>query len=152
MQIWVDADACPVAIKEIICKAALKHFVRAVFVANKEIRLVSSPWLSSVKTAMGADIADQYIVTHSSAGDLTISQDIPLAAQLLEKGVQVISPYGILFTTGNIGERLANRNFLQDMRDAGLITGGPAPFGEKEKRLFANVFDRTLNQLLTDQH
>jgi len=148
MKIWVDADACPSAVKEIICRAALKRAIETVFVANKDITLSASPHLSAVRVPLGPDVVDQYIVSLAQAGDLAISQDIPLAAQLIALGVTVISPYGTLFTDANIGDRLSTRDFLTEMRDSGLITGGPKPFGEKEKRQFANMFDQALHRLL----
>jgi uncharacterized protein YaiI (UPF0178 family) len=148
MKIWVDADACPGLIKEIICRAAVKRELDTVFVANKAIVLDPSPHLTTVRVPLGMDVVDQHIVAHAEAGDLVISQDIPLAAQLVPQGVAVISPHGTLFTPNNIGERLSSRNFMQDMRDSGFVTGGPKPFGEKEKRQFANTFDQTLSRLL----
>lgn len=149
MKIWVDADACPGAIKEIICRAALKREIETTFVANKDIALSASPYLSAVRVPLGPDVVDQYIVSMAQAGDLAISQDIPLAAQLVSMSVTVISPYGTLFTESNIGDRLSTRDFLQEMRDVGLVTGGPKPFGEKEKRQFANMFDQALYRLLS---
>jgi uncharacterized protein YaiI (UPF0178 family) len=148
MRIWVDADACPGAIKEIVIKAAIKREVLTVFVANKDIWLPPSPQLSAVRVALGPDVVDRHIVAESQTGDLAITQDIPLAAQLVPKGLVVISPYGTLFSVDNIGDRLGVRDFMQDMRDAGLVTGGPKPFGEKEKRQFANAFDQALTRLL----
>lgn len=148
MKIWVDADACPGAVKEMICRAAMKRTIETVFVANKEISLAASPHLSAIRVPLGADVVDQYIVSLAQAGDLAISQDIPLAAQLISLGVTVISPYGVLFTDANIGDRLSTRDFLTEMRDSGLITAGPKPFGEKEKRQFANMFDQALHRLL----
>ncbi|HEY9687759.1 MAG TPA: YaiI/YqxD family protein [Coleofasciculaceae cyanobacterium] len=149
MRIWIDADACPGAIKEIVIKAALKREVLAVFVANKDIWLPPSPQLSAVRVALGPDVVDQHIVSECELGDLAITQDIPLAAQLVPRGLVVISPYGTLFSPANIGDRLATRDFMQDMRDAGLVTGGPKPFGEREKRQFANAFDQALTRLLS---
>lgn len=148
MKIWVDADACPGAIKEIILKAANRLTIDTVFVANKALYVPEAPHLSFVKVALGPDIVDQYIVAHAQAGDLTITQDIPLAALLVDQGVIAISPHGTLFSENNIGERLAYRNFLADIRDTGVITGGPKPFGEREKREFANTFDQVLTRLL----
>lgn len=147
MQIWVDADACPAVVKEIILKAAMKRTIPTTFVANKGLSLPASPLISFVQVPLGPDVVDQYIVAHSDASDLVISQDIPLAAELVAKGIAVISPHGTLFDRNNIGERLSNRNFLQEMRDTGLITGGPRPFGEKEKRQFANTFDQVLTRM-----
>jgi uncharacterized protein YaiI (UPF0178 family) len=148
MRIWIDADACPDAVKEIVIKAAIKREILAVFVANKDIWLPPSPQLSAVRVALGPDVVDQHIVLEAQSGDLAITQDIPLAAQLVPKGLVVISPYGTLFSSANIGDRLGVRDFMQDMRDAGLVTGGPKPFGEKEKRQFANAFDQALTRLL----
>lgn len=148
MKIWVDADACPDAIKDIICKAANRLAIITVFVANKPLYLPPSPYLLFVRVGLGADVVDQHIVSETQLGDLVITQDIPLAAQLVAQQVTVMSPHGTLFTSVNIGERLSVRNFLQDLRDTGAITGGPKPFGEKEKRQFANTFDQTLARLL----
>lgn len=148
MKIWVDADACPGAVKEIIIKAALKRGVPTVFVANKDIHLPVSPHLSTIRVALGPDVVDQHIVAHAQPEDLVISQDIPLAAELVNMGLTVMSPYGTLFTSSNIGERLSYRNFMHEMRDTGLITGGPKPFTDKEKRQFANTFDQALTRLL----
>lgn len=148
MQLWIDADACPGAIKEIIIRAALKREVKTIFVANKIIILPQSAWLENVQVPLGPDRVDQYIVEHAEAGDLIVSQDIPLAAELVSREAVVMSPHGVLFTPNNMAEKLSHRNFLQEMRDAGLVTGGPKPFGDKEKRAFANTFDQTLNRLL----
>jgi uncharacterized protein YaiI (UPF0178 family) len=148
MRIWIDADACPGAVKEIVIKAALKREIPAVFVANKDLWLPASPLLSAVRVELGADVVDRHIIAEAASGDLAITQDIPLAAQLVPMGLAVISPYGTLFSPENIGDRIGLRDFMQDMRDAGLVTGGPKPFGDKEKRRFANAFDQTLTRLL----
>ncbi len=150
MRIWVDADACPGAVREIILRAAGKHRLSTVFVANKPLFVPQGPHLSFVQVGAGPDVVDQYIIDHAEAGDLVITQDIPLAGQLVPMGISVISPHGTLFTENNIGERLSFRNFMTDMRDTGLITGGPKPFGDKEKRQFANTFDQTLTLLLRE--
>jgi uncharacterized protein YaiI (UPF0178 family) len=152
MQLWIDADACPGAIKEIIIRAALKREIKTCFVANKMIALPASSWLAHVKVPLGPDVVDQYIIDQAQPGDLVVSQDIPLAAALVARAVVVISPHGLLFTPNNIGEKLSNRNFLQDMRDSGLITGGPKPFGDKEKRAFSNTFDQVLTRLANAEH
>jgi uncharacterized protein len=148
MKLWIDADACPGAIKEIVIRAALKRNVTTIFVANKDIALPPASQLSKIRVGLGPDVVDQYIVEHCSSEDMVISQDIPLAAILVEKGVAVISPYGTLFDTTNIGEKLGNRNFSQDLRDFGMTTGGPKPFGDKEKKLFSDKFDQTLTRRL----
>jgi uncharacterized protein len=152
MKIWIDADACPQVIKDILIKAVLRLKLEAIFVANKPITIPASPHFSFVQIQKGPDIADQYIVEHALSNDLAITQDIPLAAQLVAKGVVVINPHGVLFTESNIGERLANRNLMQELRDTGLITGGPKPFNEKDKRQFANTLDQILTKLLKNAH
>lgn len=148
MRIWVDADACPGVVREIVIKAAIKREVPAVFVANKPLFIPASQWLSAVTVGQGPDVVDRYIVEHAEAGDLAITQDIPLASDLLGQDVVPISPHGTEFTAANMGDRLASRNLMQDLRDAGMIAGGPKPFGEKEKRQFANTFDQVLSRLL----
>lgn len=148
MKLWIDADACPQAIKEMIIKAAQRLKLATVFVANKPIAVPQSEHFSFVQIAKGPDVADLYIVAQAMAGDLVITQDIPLAALLVEKGVWVINPHGVVFTESNIGERLANRNLMQELRSAGLVSGGPKPFSDKDKRQFANAFDQLLTRLL----
>lgn len=148
MKIWVDADACPSLIKEVITKAALKRAVSTVFVANKPIVIPASPMLYAVQVEQGADKADQYIAANADKGDLVITQDIPLAAQLVPKEIYVISLHGTLFTAANIRERLSIRNFMQDLLDSGTKTNGPKPFSMKDKTNFANAFDRILNKVL----
>ena len=147
MKIWVDADACPGDIKEIIIKAAHKRCIETIFVSNKIISLPDSPYLSYVKVAQGADVADAYIAERAENKDLVITQDIPLAAILVPKGAVVISVHGVLFTESNIRERLSVRNFMSELRDTGVITGGPKTFGNKDKQKFANTFDRELFKL-----
>jgi len=146
MKIWVDADACPGAIKEIIIKAAVKRCIETVFVANKAIYIPDSPYLSRIQVKQGADIADQHIVEQTASGDFVITQDIPLAALLIPKGVIVMSIHGILFTANNIGERLSVRNFMQELRESGTQTSGPKPFSDKDKQRFANTFDQQLTR------
>jgi uncharacterized protein YaiI (UPF0178 family) len=151
MRLWIDADACPGAIKDVIIRAALKREMTTFFVANKIITLPDSPWLLGVQVPLGPDVVDQYIIGQAQSGDLVVSQDIPLAAELVSRGVVVINPHGVLFTPNNIAERLSHRNFLQEMRDSGLVTGGPKAFGDKEKRDFSNTFDQTLTRLLKNE-
>ncbi len=148
MKIWVDADACPGAVREIVLKAANRLVVHTTFVANKALFLPQAEHLYFVQVPAGPDVVDGYIIEQAITGDLVITQDIPLAAELVNQGVVVISPHGTLFTDGNIGDRLASRNLMSDLRDTGMITGGPKPFGEKEKRAFANAFDQALTRLL----
>lgn len=147
MIIWVDADACPGQVRDIILRASYKRKVKATFVANKQLSLPNSDYASFIQVEHGPDIADAFIVAHAQAGDLVITQDIPLAAQLIDNDISVLSPRGDLYTKHNIAENLSRRNFLQDMRDQGQITGGPSSFDEKIKRQFANHFDAELQRL-----
>lgn len=151
MKIWIDADACPGAVREIVIRAAEKLGIPSVFVAAKYLFLPQSPVLSLVLVEAGPDAADAHIVEQSARGDLCVTQDIPLAALLVPKGVVTINPRGDVYSAGNIGERLGMRNFMQDMRDAGLVTGGPAAFGVKDKQRFADSFNRELTKLLRAQ-
>jgi len=148
MKIWVDADACPVPVKDVIMTAAIRRKVKTIFVANKQTSLPTSEYLSFVQVALGPDVADDYIKEHTEKFDLIVTQDTLLAHQLVPIGAVVIDPYGRKFTEDNIGERVALRNLLQESRDRGEITGGPKPFGAKEKREFASVFDKELTRLL----
>lgn len=147
MRIWVDADACPIIVRDMIIKTAIRLELETVLVANRLIQPPELPLFSAVRVDKGADVADQYIVAEARIGDLVITQDIPLAGELVGNGIVVISPYGTLFTPDNIGERLSVRNFLTDMRSQGGVTSGPRPFGPKEKQQFADALDRTLTRL-----
>jgi len=146
VKIWVDADACPAAIKEVIVRGAERLAVPAVFVANKHVGLPRSTCATAVRVAAGPEVVDDYIARHAEASDLVVTQDIPLASVLVSKGVTVLSPRGELHTEGNIGERLSIRNFMHDAREAGVITPGPHSFGQKEKQRFSNTFDRELTR------
>lgn len=146
MKIWVDADACPGEIKELIIRTANRLNIPAVFVANAYISVSESAYLSTVRVRMGPEVVDEYIVQHSDAGDFTVTQDIPLAAALVPKGVTVINPRGELYTEENIRELLSIRNFMHDIREAGVITLGPKQFGQKEKQRFSAVLDRELTK------
>jgi uncharacterized protein len=148
LRIWIDADACPGPIRDIVLRAAIKLSIPIVFVANKLLTLPNSPTVSFVHVEQGPDVVDAYIVAHSEAGDLVVTQDIPLAADLVHRDVTVLSPRGDSFNSDNIGDRLASRNLLHDLRDTGEITGGPRPFDDKTKRLFANLFDAELQRLI----
>ncbi|MHB8878567.1 MAG: YaiI/YqxD family protein [Myxococcaceae bacterium] len=148
MKIWVDADACPGAIKEIIVRAANRVKVSAVFVANKTLHLPVSPHLSTVRVSQGADVADGYIAGAASAHDLAVTADVPLAAALVAKQVVVIDPRGSLYSEENIGEALAVRNFMHELREGGAVTGGPSGFGPREAKQFASTFDQELAKAL----
>ncbi len=148
MKILVDADACPGPVKEIVIRAAERLAVSAIFVANKNIRLQPSRHVSSVRVAMGLDVADGYIARSASAGDLAITADIPLAAALVARGAVVLDLRGTVYTQENVGEALALRNFHQELRESGVETGGPGEFGAKQARAFAGAFDRELSKAL----
>ncbi len=147
MKIWVDADACPGAVKELIVRAAERLNVQAVFVANKAVGLPDSLWLCRIRLAKDPEAVDEYIAAHAVAGDLAVTQDIPLASVLIPKGVVVMTPRGELFTRSNMGERLSIRNFMQEIREAGVVTPGPRPFSQKDRQRFADAFDRELTKL-----
>ncbi|CAK0774578.1 putative DUF188 domain-containing protein YaiI [uncultured Gammaproteobacteria bacterium] len=148
MRLWVDADAVPAAVKEIIIRAALRRQVSASFVSDKYVPLPTSALLAYISVECGPDSADRYIIEAVEAGDLAITQDIPLAATLVAKGVVTIDPRGTLHTAGTVGERLSVRNFMTDLRGAGVITGGPAPFSQRDRQRFADCLDRELTRRL----
>lgn len=148
MQIWVDADACPVVVKDILFRAAKRWQRPLTLVANQMLYTPPSPLIKAVQVPRGFDVADDYIVQHVSAGDLVVTGDIPLAAQLVEKEAHVLSPRGERFTADNIGERLSIRDMLEEMRGAGVETGGPAAFSSSDQREFANALDRLMVKLI----
>ncbi|MDR3568638.1 MAG: YaiI/YqxD family protein [Syntrophobacteraceae bacterium] len=148
MTLWVDADACPGTIKELIIRAARRLKIMVVFVANKFIGLPESSYLSSRRIGVNPEAVDMHIAENALAGDIVVTQDIPLASTLVAKGVVVISTRGELFSEENIGERLSIRNFMQGLRDSGGITPGPREFAQKDGRRFADTLDRVLTRLL----
>jgi hypothetical protein len=148
MKIWVDADACPGPVREILLRASQRLKVPTVFVANKRLSLPRSEFVSTVQVGAGLDVADRHIAEAAQAGDLAVTQDIPLAALLVPKGVVVMDPRGELFTEENISERLSVRNFMQELRDSGVMTGGPGGFSAQDRQEFAATLDRELTRLL----
>lgn len=142
MQIWVDADACPVVIKEILYRAANRTSTSTTFVANRLLRLPPSPNLHAVQVASGFDVADNYIVQMLQIGDLVITADIPLAAQVIEKNAHALNPRGELYTHENIRERLSMRNLMAELRDTGIETSGPESFNHQHRQAFASALDR----------
>lgn len=148
MTVWVDADACPGPIKEILVRAAQRRQVLTVFVANKHIALPDHPNLSAVRVGAGQDVTDAHIAQVAQPGDLVISHDIPLAAQLVGNGITVIDPRGELYTQENVRERLSIRNFMHDLREEGVRTSGPQAFGSQASQAFANTYDRELTRAL----
>jgi uncharacterized protein YaiI (UPF0178 family) len=144
MRIWVDADACPGVIKEILYRAAARVQVALVLVANQRLTTPRSPYVSAVRVAAGFDVADHHIVTHMEPGDLVITADIPLAAEVLEHGGEAINPRGERYSRDTIRERLVMRDFMDLMRGSGEMTGGPPPLGQADRQAFANALDRLL--------
>ncbi|SBS35974.1 hypothetical protein MAQ5080_03325 [Marinomonas aquimarina] len=144
MQIWVDADACPNAIKPILFKAAERCEVTCIFVANVAIALPNSKWLTRKVVPSGFDEADLYIEQNVAAGDLVITSDIPLASDCIERGALVMTSKGEQYTRENIKQKLQMRDFMDQMRSSGFETGGSAPFGDRDKAAFANALDRLL--------
>ena len=144
MKIWVDADACPVAIKEILFKAADRTQTLTTLLANHSLRIPPSKFIKFMQVSSGFDVADDEIVQRVSAGDLVITQDIPLAAEVIEKGAIALSPRGELYTTANIRARLNMRDFMDTMRASGVNTGGPPPLNQADKQAFANHLDKFL--------
>ena len=143
-QIWVDADACPNAIKDILFRAAVRAEVAVTLVANQWLRVPASRFLRAVQVPAGLDVADSEIVRRVAAGDLVVTQDIPLAALVLEKGALALGPRGEMHTRDSIGQRLSLHNFMEDLRAAGVDTGGPATLHARDRQAFANALDRWL--------
>lgn len=147
--LWIDADAAPVDVKDIVARAALRLELPAVLVANQRLQTpANNPFVSAVRVAGGPDVADDHIADEASPGDLAVTADIPLAARLVEKGVVTLDPRGEEYTRENIGERLSIRDFMDGLRATGVETGGPSAWGRKEKQAFAAAFDRALTRLL----
>ena len=149
MIIWVDGDSCPRPIRDILCRAAVREKVTVNFIANREIPLKKSGQISLILTSPEEGSADRYIIENSSPGDLVVTRDIPLAAELVEKeDLSVLNDRGTVYTKENVRERLAQRDFNQMMREAGLDDERSSNFGPKEIRAFSNTFDRTIRQIL----
>ena len=147
MKLWIDADAAPREVKEICYRASDRLKLETILVANQRLQLpVGHTHLSAVRVDGGPDVADQYIAEHAVAGDVAVTQDIPLAALLVPKGVIAIDPRGDEYTPESIGERLSVRNFMDDLRSTGVDTGGHRPYGPREKQAFANALDRALTK------
>jgi uncharacterized protein YaiI (UPF0178 family) len=142
MEIWVDADACPKAVKDILFRAAERAKVLVTLVSNQCLRPPPSAFIRSVQVDQGPDIADDEIVLRCAAGDLVITADIPLAARIVEKGALALDPRGTLYDKNNIKQILSMRDFMDSMRGSGVVTGGPASFGPRERQAFANELDR----------
>ena len=146
-RIWVDADACPVAIKEILFRAAEREQVQVTLVANQFLRTPPSRFVRAIQVPGGFDVADAEIANRVAPGDLVVTQDIPLAAQVIAKGALAVHPRGELFTPDTIAQRLGMRDFMEELRGAGVDTGGPAAFHPRDKQAFANQLDGWLARL-----
>lgn len=144
MQIWVDADACPVVIKEMLFRVAERVKLPLTLVANRLLRVPPSPYIRALQVPMGFDVADRHIVQVAVAGDLVITADIPLAAALVENGVLALNPRGELYTADNIRERLAMRDLMEELRGAGVETSGPAALSQADRQAFARQLDRLM--------
>ena len=143
-QIWVDADACPRVIKEILYRASDRVGLPLVLVANQPLQVPRSPNIRSVQVSAGFDVADNHIVQQAQAGDLVITADIPLAAEVIAKGCIALNPRGDLYTEDNIRQRLSMRDFMDTLRSSGVDTGGPATLSQADRQAFANQLDRLL--------
>lgn len=146
MQIWVDADACPSVIKDILFRAADRAQVRTTLVANRLLRTPPSRFVTAVQVPQGFDVADGHIVRSVEGGDLVVTADIPLAAEVIAKGAQALNPRGELYSPGNIRERLALRNHLEELRSSGVQTGGPPAIDQADRKRFAGELDRILSR------
>jgi uncharacterized protein YaiI (UPF0178 family) len=144
--LWIDADACPGPVRDIVLRTADRRRLSTVFVADSYLHLPKSPYVSVTTVESGPDAADRHIADAARPGDIAVTQDIPLAAILVAKGVAVLDPRGLLHTPETIGERLSVRDFMDGLRGAGVLTPGPAPFGPKDRQRFADCLDRTLTK------
>ncbi len=148
MRVWVDADACPVAVRDMLFRAAERVGVELVLVANRLLPVPRSSLIRCQRVPAGFDVADRYIAEHCAPGDLVITADIPLAAAAVKQGGLALNPRGELYTAENIGEHLSRRDLLDELRGLGLAGGGPPPFGDADKRAFAGRLDTVLTRAL----
>jgi hypothetical protein len=146
MKIWVDADACPLVIKDILFRAAERTGVQLILVANQPLRIPPSPCIKFLQVPSGLDVADNEIVKRLNAGDLVITGDIPLAAEVVEKGGLALNPRGELYSAENIRDRLSMRNFMDTLRGSGIDTGGPPALNKSDRQSFANNLDKLLTK------
>ncbi|MGD8110037.1 YaiI/YqxD family protein [Vibrio sp. TRT 21S02] len=146
MKIWVDADACPVVIRDILFRAAERTGVQVTLIANQFVRIPASKNIQMIRVEAGFDVADNEIVRRAEKNDLVVTSDIPLASEVIDKGAQVVSSRGEVFTPENIKSRLNIRDFMETMRSSGIQTGGPAPLNQSDRQAFANYLDKWLVQ------
>lgn len=148
MQIWVDADACPGRIKDMVIRAAERLGVQTTLVANQYLKLRESRYIKAVQVESGMDVADQWIIDQVAPGDLVITADVPLAAQIVRQDAFALNPRGTLYTSENVQNHLAQRNLLTELRSAGMVTGGPPSLGKRDVQAFANQLDKFLTRSL----
>ena len=148
MNIWIDADACPRAIKEILFRASKRLNIPVKLVANKKLAKHETGLIESIEVADGFDVADDYIAEHAASDDLVITADIPLAARIVAKGALALDPRGELYTEDNVSERLSMRDLMMGLRESGMIQGGPSQFSLTDRQRFASSLDRLLTQML----
>ena len=144
MQMWVDADACPVVIKEILYRAAERLGMELTLVANHQLNVPASAYIRAVQVPGGFDVADRRIAEAVQPGDLVVTADIPLAADVVRKGASALNPRGELYTEENIAERLTLRDMMEELRSSAMVTGGPPPLDQRDRQAFANQLDRLL--------
>lgn len=145
IEIWVDADACPV--KDEVYRVAERHRLKVHVVANQPIGVPREPWIERVIVAQGPDVADDHIAAHARRGAVVVTADVPLAARCVKAGASVLSPYGKPFSEDSIGMALATRNLMDELRSAGMTTGGPPPFGPKDRSRFLSALDLAIVRL-----
>ena len=146
MNIWVDADACPIVIKDILYRAVERTEIQLTLVANQTLSIPPSRYIKFIRVSSGFDVADKEIINMLNAGDLVITSDIPLAADAIEKGAYVLSPRGELYSTDNIKARLSMRDFMESLRSSGVDIGGPPALSQSDRQAFANHLDRFLSK------
>lgn len=152
MKLWIDADAAPRDVKDVVCRAAKRLKLETVLVANQRLQVPpGNEFVSAVRVQGGPDEADRHIAANAAPGDVAVTADIPLAAALVEKRVAVIDPRGEEYTVETVGERLAVRDFMDGLRGAGVETGGARPYGPRDKQAFAGALDRVLTRALRDR-
>ncbi len=151
MKVWIDADACPVVVKDILYRAAERNKLQLMLVSNQALNIPKSIYISKLQVAAGFDEADKEIVKRIAAGDLLITADIPLAADALAKQAHVLSPRGECFSTDTIRARLSLRDFMETLRASGIDTGGPSPYSHSDRQAFANQLDRIIRQYNSKQ-
>ncbi|MDA8792138.1 YaiI/YqxD family protein [Bacteriovoracaceae bacterium] len=147
-KIWIDADACPKSVKEVIFQVSGRLKIQVTLVANSYMHIPQSPYIDIIKVDKGADVADFFIVENCDVDDLIITADIPLAKLIVDKGTTAINPRGEVYTEENISERLSMRDFMTELRDSGMVTGGPAPLGQKDKIAFTNSLNKIITQMM----